>query len=768
MSYFLCGQTGNVNRGCEAIIRSTVKVLSQNSGDIFVATYSPESDREMVRDLGINMISYDTYPTSVHRIVCGGFRKIFKGSDLGMSYKRRTLESLLQSGDICLNIGGDTYCYGRPELSISFNKYTSKNNIDNYFWCCSVEKGAITKEVKKDLNRYKKIFAREQITYDNLISSGIDKDKVIKVYDPAFFLDKKEVELPKGFALGNTVGLNVSECVLKKDDKYVYSNVLNLAKYILEETDMSICLIPHVYSIKRNVADWPILNKILADLNSDRVSIIDKEYNCEELKYIISKLRFMVCARTHASIAAYSSCVPTLVLGYSVKSKGIARDLFGTDENYVISYNDLTEKQELTSAFKFIARNEKEIRAHLNEFLPEYKKQLSDAVKKYIICKKNNKEFEICSYKLCSGCGACASSCPQNCIEMKADNEGFLRPEIDYSKCISCGKCRNICPVINRYKDDNREPKVIAAKNKDDAVRLSSSSGGVFFAVAEKIIESGGVVFGAGFDKDMNVVHKFSETVEGIKEFKGSKYVQSNIGNSYLKAKEFLDAGRVVLFTGTPCQIGGLQAYLGKEYNNLYTLDFICHGVPSPLVWQKYVKYKEKKAASKTQSAFFRHKKYGWKKFSLQFKFSNCSENLQVLSEDLYMQGFLADLYLRPSCYQCSFKNMHRVSNITLADFWGIDNIAPEFNDDKGTSLVLIHSLKGESLWEEVSSKFDVLKVDFDDAIKSNLSYLRSVKAPALRKTFFKKLNKKPINRLISGFVGRGYIAKLRRILSKI
>ena len=161
MSYFLCGQTGNVNRGCEAIIRSTVKVLSQNSGDIFVATYSPESDREMVRDLGINMISYDTYPTSVHRIVCGGFRKIFKGSDLGMSYKRRTLESLLQSGDICLNIGGDTYCYGRPELSISFNKYTSKNNIDNYFWCCSVEKGAITKEVKKDLNRYKKIFARE-------------------------------------------------------------------------------------------------------------------------------------------------------------------------------------------------------------------------------------------------------------------------------------------------------------------------------------------------------------------------------------------------------------------------------------------------------------------------------------------------------------------------------------------------------------------------------------------------------------------------------
>ncbi len=768
MSYFFCGQTGNVNRGCEAIVRSTVKVLGVNNGDIHLATYSPASDRPMVRALGINMVSYDTYPTSVHRMVCGTWRKIFRGSVAGAKYKMRSLCALLKEGDITLNIGGDTYCYGRPEFIMAFNKYAQKNKLNNYFWCCSVEKSAITKEVKQDLERYNKIFAREQITFDNIISSGVDREKVVKVCDPAFFLDMQEVDLPLGFVKGNTVGLNVSECVLKKDDQYVYSNVINLAKYILNETDMSICLIPHVYSIERNVSDWPILQKIRKDLNSDKVSIVDKEYNCEQLKFIISNCRYMVCARTHASIAAYSSCVPTLVLGYSVKSKGIARDLFGTDENYVVSYADLTEKQELTAAFKFIEQNEDAIRTRLTAFLPEYKRQLSDAVAKYIVKENKTEKFEICDPSLCTGCSACVSSCPKSCIEMKPDKDGFLYPEIDDTKCISCGKCRNTCPVLNRYKDDNKEPEVMAAVNKKEDVRLNSSSGGVFSALAEKIISEGGVVFGAAYDKDFKVVHRAAENAEEIKAFRGSKYVQSEIGDSYRKAKEALESGRAVLFTGTPCQIGGLYACLNKEYDNLYTQDFICHGVPSPKVWKKYVKYREQAADSKTVNVSFRNKQNGWKRFSMRFDFVNGKDYTQILSNDLYMQGFLSHLFLRSSCHHCAFKNMHRKADITLADFWGVERIYPKRNDDKGVSLVMLQSEKGNALWVDVAGEFEHWQVPFADAIKSNSSYLRSFEASPLRERFLSDVDKMPVDKAIEKYCSLKPASKARRFISKL
>lgn len=661
---FLCGNTGSINRGCEAIVKSTVKILPVRSGDIFLATFSPEQDIPLAGETGINVIPYGNYPTTVHRYLCAIIRKIFRNSVAGQGIVQKPLFSRINKNDICLNIGGDTYCYGRPIPSIALNKFTKKNGIKSILWCCSIEAENIKGEILEDLKNYKYIFAREKLTYNALINAGIDKNHIIKVCDPAFFLDISEVGLPIGFKKGNTVGINVSEMIVNEDNPHAYTNIITLIKYILDKTDMSVCLIPHVYSIKNNRNDYPILNKIFNEINNERVSIVDKEYNCEQLKYIISNCRFFVGARTHATIAAYSSGVPTLVIGYSVKSKGIATDLFGKYDGYVISYKDLSEKNELLDAFKKITENEISIKNRLNSFLPEYRQQLYEAVSKYIISEKEvDKSFDICYKEICSGCSACANVCPVNAITMKTDSEGFEYPEIDFENCINCGKCRKICPTANKPTDTEQIPSVYAAVNKDEEVRLNSSSGGIFTAVAEKVIDDGGVVFGAGFDERLKVKHQMCSDKKGLYNLRGSKYVQSAIGDTYRQAKDQLEDGKRVLFVGTPCQIGGLLAYLGKEYDNLITVDFICHGVPSPKVWQKFVSSNETKYASKAVSASFREKKDGWKPYYMSIKFDNSDEYSNVIPKDPYLRGFVSGLFLRPACSKCSFKQIGRQSD---------------------------------------------------------------------------------------------------------
>ena len=766
---FLCGNTGSVNRGCEAIVRSTAKILPVRGGDIFLATFSPEQDISMARETGINVIPYANYPTAVHRYLCALTRKVFKKSVAGQGIVQKPLFSRIDKNDICLNIGGDTYCYGRPIPSIALNSFTKKNGIKNILWCCSIEEENIKGEILEDLNSYEYIFAREKLTYEALINAGLDKNRVIKVCDPAFFLNMSKIDLPTGFKKGNTVGINVSEMTVNAHNPHAYANLITLIRYILDNTDMSVCLIPHVYSIKDNRNDYPILKKIYNEINSERVSIVDKEYNCEQLKYIISNCRFFVGARTHATIASYSSGVPTLVIGYSVKSKGIATDLFGTYDGYVIPYTELTEKNELVKAFKGIVEKESEIRARLYSFLPEYRQQLSDAVAKYISGKNDTeKPFDICCKEICSGCSACASICPVNAISMKPDSEGFEYPKIDFNKCINCGKCRNICPVANKYKDTEQIPKLYAAVNNNEETRLNSSSGGLFTALAEKVIEDGGVVFGAGFGEHLKVVHKMCGDKNGLSELRGSKYVQSEIGNTYREAKEQLEAGKKVLFVGTPCQIGGLLAYLGKEYENLITADFICHGVPSPKVWEKFVSSKESKYASKAVSASFREKKDGWKPYYMSIKFENADEYSCVIPSDPYLRGFVFALYLRPTCELCSFKLMHRQSDITLADFWGIEKTDSAFNDNKGTSLVMVHSAKGENLFDSVKPSINYNVQGFEFALEDNPSYYKSAKHSILRKQFFNDLNKKPINKAIEKYCGNGIASKLRRKAAKI
>ena len=369
----------------------------------------------------------------------------------------------------------------------------------------------------------------------------------------------------------------------------------------------------------------------------------------------------------------------------------------------------------------------------------------------------------------CSGCHACSSVCPKDCIKMVSDQEGFLYPLVDAENCVGCSLCEKVCPIlVPSSLVDKVEPVTCAVKNKDNNIREKSSSGGVFTAIAEYIIEQGGIVFGAGFDENFNVCHIKVEKKEDLEKLRGSKYVQSKIGYTYQETKEALISGKTVLFTGTPCQIGGLKAFLKKDYEKLYTQDLICHGVPSPSVWRKYLEYLQEKYRSKVIRVTFRNKVKSWKKYSISISFENGQELTEPFTENVYMKAFLRNLCLRPSCYDCKFKGVKRDSDITLADFWGVENILPQMDDDKGTSLVMIHSDKGKKLLEMISSKIQRQEVDVQLAIHENGSAVHSSPLPRKRDIFWKHLNKIRFDKLLKKCDNTRLLVKIKSRIKRI
>jgi len=332
---------------------------------------------------------------------------------------------------------------------------------------------------------------------------------------------------------------------------------------------------------------------------------------------------------------------------------------------------------------------------------------------------------------------------------MKVDEEGFWYPVIEQNKCINCNLCEKICPVINPIDRNTSLKLSYAMKNKDEEIRLRSSSGGMFYLLAENIIRQNGVVYGAGFDGDFSVKHIKINKEQEIGLLQGSKYLQSSIGNTYVQVKKDLEGDKKVLFTGTPCQIEGLKNFLRKDYINLFTMDFICHGVPSPMIWKEYLNEIRDNKQGEIKTVYFRDKKLGWKLFSLKIIFEK-DTYINDLNQDLYMKGFLQDLYLRPSCYNCKFKKINRLSDITVADFWGIDKVLPKMDDDKGTSLIIIHTDKGKQLFDILFDRMIVNEVNMNEALKYNLSMIKSVKYNKKRKEFFERfINEKTLTTLI-------------------
>lgn len=379
--------------------------------------------------------------------------------------------------------------------------------------------------------------------------------------------------------------------------------------------------------------------------------------------------------------------------------------------------------------------------------------------------------LEIKDKSKCCGCTACENKCPQNAIKMIEDETGFKYPVVEEKKCIKCGLCEKVCPIVNNKKIEN-SPVAYACINKNDEVRKESSSGGIFSLIADWILEQKGIVFGAAFDEKFELCHIYVERKEELYKLRTSKYFQSYINDSYKKAKAFLNMGKLVLFTGTPCQIEGLKTYLNKEYENLYTQDIICHGVPSPKVWRKYKEFRKRKDGKTPKSINFRNKDKGWNTFSLKFEYDN-TEYSKTQNEDIFMKAFLNDLCLRASCYNCSFKKYNRLSDITLADFWGIQNIDRNMDDDKGTSLVIVNSDKGQQLFEKIKNNCIVKDVDLDKSIEYNPSFIKSVKYNRNRDKFFEKIDDMEFDELVNKYMvkpsfTRRMTEKAKRVVKKI
>lgn len=354
----------------------------------------------------------------------------------------------------------------------------------------------------------------------------------------------------------------------------------------------------------------------------------------------------------------------------------------------------------------------------------------------------------------CCGCGACEQRCPKHCIILQEDEEGFAYPYVNLNECINCNLCEKVCPFLNK-KEERYPIKIYASKNKNYDVRINSSSGGLFVAIATIILRKGGVVFGAKFDSNWDVVLTYTDNERGLIDFQGSKYIQATVGNSFKDAENFLKAQRLVLFSGTSCQIAALKNFLKKDYDNLFTIDFICHGVPNKKLFHEFLNeeihrhyklfrishiFAKPQFRYKIKSIKFREKSYGWKRFCFKLTITNQmgkSVNIihSIFSDTTFGTFFLSNLSLRPSCYNCPAKSGRARSDLTLGDFWGINKFYEDFDDDKGVSLVIVNTNKGAKIIPFKS--IDFIEPSFEEAFAKNQGYFKSVEMRTNRDKFW-------------------------------
>lgn len=373
---------------------------------------------------------------------------------------------------------------------------------------------------------------------------------------------------------------------------------------------------------------------------------------------------------------------------------------------------------------------------------------------------------------MCCGCRACEKICPTNCISMHEDEKGFTYPSKNEELCIECGLCEKVCPFVQKkeidYKYDDL-PKAYFAINKNDDILMKSASGGVFSAVLYAYCTENFIVFGVQFDEKFRANHTYSDSLEGAQKYRKSKYVQSDINDSYKNAEVFLKEGKKVLFTGTPCQIAGLRLYLRKKYDNLFCLDLVCHGVPNQSIFNKYMNCIEGMYKGKITDFTFRHKtldKRGkWNSKNIKFRIDG-KDIVHTLNEDFYLKGFQGELFFRPSCYECKYANPDRISDITMADFWGIEKLFPKEDVHKGVSVILANTQKGQGILKELTKTMDLKEVDLDYVIASNAQLNRPAKKHPKYEEFFKRVNNVPFDKAVDICIPKSSLAK--RLASRI
>lgn len=376
--------------------------------------------------------------------------------------------------------------------------------------------------------------------------------------------------------------------------------------------------------------------------------------------------------------------------------------------------------------------------------------------------------IEISRKEDCCGCSACVSICNHNAIQFKQDEEGFLYPVINKDKCVNCGLCDKVCPVKQRKLDSNvcsinTVKEYFALRHKNKETLFKSSSGGAFSLIAEYVLEKGGIVCGVEYSSDGIVRHAFAENVNELEKFRGSKYTQSDIRGIFRSIKKFLKADRLVLFSGTPCQVDGLKRYLMKDYLKLITVDLVCHSIPSPLIYNEYTEYASKILGRKVVGIDMRYKRtYGWShRFSYRFHFENGRSTVDPFWIVNWGKLFFSELINRPSCGECQYTNLNRPGDFTIADFWDDSHKRPDIYSRDGTSLFLVNTVKGQNIFAELKGVVDCWEITKEEALQPCLVQ-PTVQNPK-RKEFWEYYYKKGFRKTYKKYFVEGKILIIKK-----
>lgn len=689
------------------------------------------------------------------------------GSILQSYASQKTFENLGYDAEILNYVRYDE----RGKESVISNCHISKDGLKNkikrmIYFCLQYPNSL---KMNKTFEKFQKQYLRlsntiygsvEELKKDlpkaDIFVTGSDQvwGKIGPVeYDPAYFLsfvpeDKKQIAYSASF--GKT---ELNNDLTSQLDKLLknYSSILvreSSAVDIIEQyTDKSA---KHILdpTLMLDREEWDQLCEPTGVEGTDYIFVYQLHHNKEMEDYItrIQKETGLPVYRAHPSIfyslkPGHFIHLPTpgQFLSYIKNAKYMVTDSFhGTVFSIIFNKQFIDIIPELTgtriySLLDLIGQSDR-ILNDLNDFSWMNKTIDYSKVNKIVECekkktlealveslgKKNNTVESMNQHKECTGCSACVHMCPVNAITMGFDSDGFNIPKINHSLCIECGLCLRGCPQKNNVKECSYEQTGYAAKIKDEEALAKSASGGIFYQCAKKVLDNNGIVYGAALLEDMSVEHKRIDHILYLNKLQGSKYVQSHMTDMFKRAKEDLESGVPVLFSGTPCQVNGLYAYLKKPYNNLYTIDIICHGVPSQKLLKKAISYDEDKKNSPMISYEFRNKEQrGWDT-NYKKTYSNGRIDYGSGKMDVYYKAFLNGEIYRECCYECHYASMDRVGDLTLGDFWGIDKELPHFESYNGVSCIIVNSEKGNKLLSDIKDELVLEQVELEKIVKHN------------------------------------------------
>lgn len=748
----LYGVSTYKNKGVEAIINSTLNQIDLKENSVTIASHDINYNSTKYNEKVKNIIHYnkDNLSEEDKELELKYQNMPFDYNNFELLYQKDVVEEIKKS-DICISVGGDNYCYDHCTWLYALDNKSSELGKKTVLWGASLFENINDLELIENLKKFDVLVIRESLSL-NAVKKYIPEENIIYAPDPAFSLKIKKVKLDSWYKNRKYIILNASPLTIKTDE--AYKALLALIDHILKDTKYSVCLLPHV--ITEDCDDREILLKLKKTFNKEnRVYFEENDYDCTELKYIISNSELAVVARTHASIAAYSTLVPTLVLGYSVKSKGIAKDLFGTHKKYVLNSKEMNTKN-LIEHFDYINDNKENIKKILEDKIPDIKEQAASIFTKMLEKIEEQKNRNICQKRNCTGCGLCASLCPTNAISMKEDKEGFIYPVIDLNKCINCNKCRMNCHILKNENNEEYKQKIYALKNKNINERMSSTSGGAFSILAKKVFEKKGIVYGCEM-KEYKAIHVRVDNYKDLDKIRGSKYIQSETTNIFKQVKEDLNNKKLVLFSGTPCQIGALKEFIGNN-ERLITVSVVCHGIMNTKLLEKHINSLELENNTTITNWKFRTKEHNdWTKSAVSYKVGETLNTVEFTKDDL-MYLYLKNVILRESCYNCKYKGNNKADFI-LGDYWGIEVTNPNFADKKGVSALIINSEKGEKFAgkENLKKYATITDGNYEEFVKYNPSYISSEKKPLLRNTALLQIDDIPFN-ILSNIIRGEYV----------